>query len=172
MAIPVFGAVDTIIAGGGTGTAKLGGMLNVNTTQYSTPADTDEHDAITYPLPADTLNGNGKMLRITAWGFTGATGDNKTVKVYFGASVVTQFAVQAMNNKIWRMQAEVIRTGVGAQISTGRSVNGTAANVITDIRNLPSEDETGAIVVKVTAQNAVANAADIVVEGMFIELLN
>ena len=82
MAIPTFGAVDTIIAGAGSGTAKLGGVLDANTTTFSSPEDTVENDAISYTLPANTLNTDGKIVRIKAWGQAATNVNVKTVRIY------------------------------------------------------------------------------------------
>ena len=70
-----------IRAGGGTGTAQLGGVLDVNTTEYSTPADTVEHDAMTYTIPANTLNENGKTIRVIVWGSTAANANIKQYRI-------------------------------------------------------------------------------------------
>ena len=65
---------------------------------------------------------------------------------------------------------EVIRGGVGSQHATFvRATNGGVNGVV---GSSPTEDETTALIVKVTAQNAVAVEADIVVDGMTWELLN
>ena len=80
---------DTDIrAGDGTGTAQLGGVLDVNTTQYSTPADTDPHDAITYTIPANTINTDGKIIRMKAFGTTAANANNKNFRLYFGMKII------------------------------------------------------------------------------------
>lgn len=157
-------------AGDGSDTAQLGGILDVNTTQYSTPADTAEHDAITYTLPANTLNTDGKVLRVKAWGKMGATANAKNIRSYFGAATIASLLADVNNNKGFMIESIIVRTGVGTQ----KAIGSTPINLYERV-NLPSslvEDETGTIVIKVTAQNGVATAGDIVFEGMIVELLN
>ena len=147
----------------------VSGVLNVNTTQYSTPADTSAHDAITYDIPANALSYNGRTVRVKAYGSFGATGDSKTVTLYFGSTAIAT-ATSSGNAKDWVLQAEVVRTGAATQKGIGDGVaDATQAAVA---YTGPTEDTTAAITAKIVAQNAVANAADIVVEGMIVELLN
>ena len=84
------------------------------------------------------------------------------------------FTFDGDNNKNWRSESLIIRSGAGAQDIAGKhlvmSTTGFTGGMLNTTTS--AEDETGAIVIKVTAQNAVAAAGDIVVEGMMIELLN
>src|SRR5579862_9858309 len=62
------------------------GLINIQTAAAGTGADTTEDTLYTYTLPANAFSIPGKAVRIRAWGTTGATGNNKTVKLYFGAT--------------------------------------------------------------------------------------
>ena len=158
----------TKTAGGGTGEATIGGVLNSNTTQYSTPADTDQHDAMTYTLPANTLNSDGKTLRIIAFGKTGANANTKTIRIWFdGASSIG--IVTTSSGGGWKLELLVARDGVGSQKRIGSSVLATASG---SQYGDDTADETAGIIIKTTAQNGTASAGDVLVECMLVELLN
>ena len=154
----------------GGSSMPLSGVLDVNTTTFSSPADTVENDAISYTLPANTLNTDGKALRITAWGKFAANGNQKNFRVYFGATEIQKQTVVGASLSPVMADILVVRDGVGSQKSISKTIASTthSANQIDSL----SEDETGDIVIKITAQNGTAAAADIVVEGMIVELLN
>ena len=75
-----------------------------------------------------------------------------------------------MNNADWMLTSIVIRTGTSAQKAIGHFENNGGINHTRYYT--PTEDEAASLIVKITAENAVATAADIVVEGMIVELLN
>lgn len=156
--------------GTGTGVAEASGKANVNTTAAGTPASTAETDLITYSLPANSLSANGQLLRITVWGTTGANGNTKTIRLYFGGTVVRQIGPTAPNNQDWRIEAIVVRTGANTQDAFGFEMVD-ASNVFTT-HSEPSDDTTGAITIKVTGENGTAASNDIVAEGLLVEYLN
>lgn len=143
-------------------------ILDSNVTQYSTPADTTAHDAMTYSLPANTLNADGKILRITAFGGLGATANGKTIKMFFGSTQIA-IKVTSLNNYKWHMTGIVVRTGATTQICNTIS---SFSNTMIDSGFSTTEDETGEIIIKITAKNSIAAAGDIIVDTMFVESLN
>jgi hypothetical protein len=147
-------------------------ILNVSTAQSQTGADTNETDLWSYSLPANTLSANGKVLRVTVMGITGATANNKTVKVYFGATAMTFFGPTNFNNTPFICQAIIVRTGASSQIlyrfmsaqgTTYGNVGGSAT---------PAENTAGAITIKVTGTNGTAAAGDVVFKTAIVEILN
>lgn len=168
MGTPVYGQ-DTIPIGGGE-SAKVGGMLHVDTIAVGTTAVTTEEDLMSYILPANTLLKDGQGVRIRAHFSLGANANNKTLKIYFGATAAIIVGPVASNAKDTILEVEVYRTGVGAQdVFTWYRISGSAG-----INNSPvrTEDETAAIEIKATGENGVATANDIVCEGMTVEFLN
>jgi len=157
-------------AGGGTATYTPSGALTVNTTQAGTPASTAETDLWTYSLPANTLNANNKGVRITVFGTTAANGNAKTVRLYFGGTVIGDRGTSIFGTGgSWRYESEVIRTGASAQLAVGAAVyNGATQGV--DVTT-PAGDTTGAIVIKVSGQNGTAVANDIVFRGAVVEVI-
>jgi len=156
--------------GTGTGVAEASGKANVNTTAVGTDANTTEKDLMTYSLPANSLSVDGKLVKITAWGTTAANGNSKTMKLYFGATVVRQLGTSAFNNQDWIAEAIVVRTGASAQDAIGTEKSNNSNIFLT--HSEPAEDTTTATTIRVTGQNGTAAANDIVAEGMLIEYLN
>lgn len=169
--IPVFGietlSKNTVINGGdGTGTAAIGGILSINTTSATT-AGTAEETLISYSLPANTLSKNGIGVEIVAWGKLAANADEKLVRLKFGASA--ELMTTSANNKAWILKSMIYRTGAGAQDRL-HSVELGGGTVNISIPSTPAEDETGAIVIALTADDT--GAGDTTCEGLLVKLLN
>lgn len=156
--------------GGSGGSAS--GVLTVSTTSAQTAADTNETDLWTYSLPANTLDVNGRTVRVTAYGSYGATANNKTVKLYFGAAVTSDSGTVAANGGNWKFVAEITRTGAATQIASALRVVGGFATGSGNSLTAPAETLSGALTIKVTGTNGTAAAGDIVFKGALVELLN
>lgn len=155
--------------GGALSSFRPGGVIHVNTTAVGTDADTAEKNLMTFSLPANTLNANGKGLRITSKVSTAANANGKTIKLYFGAAAIWTSAGN-VNNELFNVDCIIFRTSAGNQKGTVFSIN-----VNGDIQNIKftkTENETAAITIKITGQNVVAQANDIVAELFLIEFLN
>jgi hypothetical protein len=167
----LMGGRASLPVGGGTATAQVSGVLSVNTTEASTGADTNETDLWTYSLPANTLNANGKSVRIRAWGSCAATANNKTIRLYFGATVLRIVAnAAAINNGTWHVDAVVVRTAATAQTASAwkwEPIGGIGMSTTT-----PAETLASAVAIKVTGQNGTAAANDVVFSGAIVEVLN
>lgn len=163
---------DAVVASGG-GEAVIGGTLDVSATSAQTGANTDETTLYTYELRANTLSRDGQAVRVKAWGTTAANGNNKTFRLYFGATVLRGQLV-ALNNGTWVFDAVVVRTASGAQEAEVELRSSTTTTNVgyTAERTTPAADTTAAIVIKTTGINGTANAGDIVFRGAIVELLN
>lgn len=158
----------SLAAGGGSGSYTPGGKLTSNATQTGTDANLNEKDLWTYSLPAGTLNTDLQGVRITAWGTMGANANNKTFKVYFGATQIVALSTTA-NGSGWFATGVVLRTAAATQ-QAGASLNiglGTTQSSAT----APAETLSGAVTIKVTGQNGSAVANDCVFRGATVELL-
>lgn len=167
---------DTDIdAGTGTADAGIGGVLTVSTTQNQTNAGVTEEDLWTYNLPANTLSANNYLVRITAFGSTAANANNKTVRLYFGGTLVSTSATVAANDGRWTHVADVYRTGASAQRAIGTAAMNAAGDASASTVRLNyatiAADTTAAIVIKVTGQNGTASAGDILFLGARVEFL-
>lgn len=167
-------ADSTVKAGASTETAKLAGIINTDSTQAATGANTTDTLLFNYSLPADALNANGRTVRFTAWGTFGATGNSKTVRIKWnnasgvgGDTAVT--VTTTSNGGGWRLVATIMRTGSNTQDVSGMGVGGAvaAAGFIAG-----TATDNAAITLGVTSQNGSAAANDCVYEGSIVEFLN
>lgn len=168
---PLVGAGDAV---SGNWIAGASGLLYSDATQTGTPANTSETTLSTnFTLPANALTtttGRGRMLRVTAWGTTAANASNKTIRLYFGATVLITDS-SGFNNISWLITGTVLQKAGSNQEGIGMFLQGASPNGrIT--RSAPAESPAGTIVVKLTGQNNVATANDILQTGGMIEILN
>lgn len=76
-----------------------------------------ETNLTTYTVDYGTLTKQGSSLLIFASGKTAANANNKTVKVYFGSTVIFNSGAFAGNNISWALQGEVVRNGAAAELT-------------------------------------------------------
>lgn len=169
-AAATFNGGAVVKAGTGTGTYSPIGALSVSTTQVATGANTTETDGFSSTLPANSLSANGKGVRLRLWGTTGATGNNKTVKLYFGGTAYYTTGAVAANNKDWYLEILIVRTGASTQkiFITGH-FNGTlisASTVTTGNKDLTTD-----LTIKNTMTNGTAAASDITTEGAVLDFV-
>lgn len=148
----------------------VSGLLNAQTGAVATGTGTAEQVLQTYTVPANTLASAGQGLRISCWGTTGATANNKTRKLYFGASVITT-ATEAANAQNWYLELIVMRTGAATQAVMGRGLAGTAGVTPLSYVNQGTDDLTTGLVAKCTGTDGTSAAADITANGMLVELI-
>lgn len=172
LAIPnVVSNLTQFAAGNGTSVYGTEGLINVQTAAAGNGADQTEDTMHTFTLPANSLSGNGKALRIRGWGTTAANADNKTLKVYFGTAAQTVASAVAANNKAWYFELVVVRQSVGNQLLLTRG--NFNAGEITPVVATATQDETTALTIKTTAQDGTANTANAISESCFmVEFLN
>ena len=117
-------------------------------------------------MPADS----GKAIKVRAWGKTAANGNNKTIKLYFGATVLATHGLAATNDKDWYMEGTVIQGATGAQsCECSYFLEGAAA--MTNTVQAAAETETGDVIVKCTGESGTASD-DILMKGMIVEFMN
>ena len=161
----VLGTVNTVIQNINSG---VGGLLNAQTAAVATGTGTAEQVLQTYTMPANQLSSAGQAVRVRCWGTTGATANNKTRKLYFGASVITT-ATEAANAQNWVLELVVMRTAAAAQSVSGTGLAGTAGVTPISYINQGTDDLTAAVVIKCTGTDATSAAADITANGMLVE---
>jgi hypothetical protein len=144
-------------------------LLTSSTTSVCTAADTNETTLWTFNLPANTLNEDGKAIRINATVLYGATANNKTIKVKLGATAGYTFTTAA-NGIPGSLSVLITRTGASAESASGSDLRGTAGfNVGSQL--VLAEDLTTQLAVSLTGQNAVAAASDVCSKSVTVELL-
>lgn len=149
----------------------VGGLLNAQTASVGTTAVTTEEVLQTYTLPANTLAVAGQAVRITCPFSTGATANNKTVRLYFGGSSVSTGAY-AGNAQQGYLQLIVMRTAAATQGVFASGVAGTGSVSPVAVTYTAGTDAlTAGVVIKCTGQNGTAAANDIIARAMITELV-
>lgn len=139
-------------------------------------ADTTEDTLFTATIPANTFDIPGRQLLLEAFGSISATNAVKTVRVYFGTSIVyagiivTPAAVTAGD---WQAQLLVTKTANNVQIAVAAGDFSGAAAVRSIQKFLTgSEADTAGIVVKITGQSSVATANTVLCNQLTISGYN
>ena len=159
----------TLPAGSGTATYKPSGVIHVNTTQTGTTAVTTEETLWTYTLPANTLSANGQSVRITIAAQSAANANAKSLRLYFGGTVIESRIGGADNATAYRIQYTVTRVSATSQLSSGWMM--IAGGVDSGFIETPAETLTGNVIIKLTGQNGTANANDLVLKSAVVEYL-
>ena len=135
-------------------------------------ADLTDDTLFTYTLPASCLDANNQGIVIEAFGSFAANGNNKTVKLWFGASMAFSSGVRTNNNVGWNARLILSRTGASAQIGTGFGMAGSTPFPV-PVPLIGTEVTTGGIVLKVTGASPTTGAAnDVVGHGMTVFFVN
>lgn len=143
------------------------GVLYKDGSSSATGAGTSEQVLKTYSIPAGYLV-VGNVLRLRAWGTCAANANNKTMKLYFGAAVITT-PTAATNNKNWFLDMTVIVTAAATQTVGATGIVDTTS--VTPYFVAATEDTTAAIVAKVSGTDGTDSAGDIACKGFTIEVL-
>jgi hypothetical protein len=163
--MPAFGQQFTIV----DGVADLGTVLNSSTTQSATAADLVETTLWQWTMPARTLATDGKAIRVTGFGQTANTANAKTMRLYLGATLLGALSTStALAN--WHLNLTLIRAGAASQIYTLLAFAGGLANM-SNLVNPTTENLATDLIIKITGQNGVAAASDIVFRGAVVERL-
>jgi hypothetical protein len=167
--------VNAQLTAGASTTGQFGGEGNLSCQASSAgvgnAADTTDDVLFTYTLPANALDQAGRALTITACGKFAANGNNKTVKLWFGATTVISTGVVTDNATGWQLQAEVTKFGAAnsnTQIAQGQQIHGTTHGGV-NVPVTPTETENGPIVIKVTGASGTTGAANDVL-GQFFQV--
>ena len=158
-------------AGTGLATIQPDGTLTALLTSTGTDAAVTEKDLLSYTMPANTLGKNNQGLEIIAWGSFAANANTKTVRLYFGTNVLMSNDITtAPNNQAWFFHAWVGRRGASSQTAIADGKLGVTQQ--TAVKGTLAVDTTAAAVIKVTGQNGIATANDILADGLVIRFLN
>lgn len=161
----VLGTVNTVIQNINSG---VGGLLNAQTAAVATGAGTTEQTLQQYTMPANQLSAAGQSVRIRCWGSTAANANNKTRRLYFGASVIAT-ATEAANAQRWVLEMVVMRTGSATQSVSATGLAGTASVTPLSYVNQGTDDLTAGVLIKCTGTDGTDSAGDITANGMIVE---
>jgi hypothetical protein len=148
--------------------AGVAGLLNSQYVTSGNGADTTEDTLYTYTLPAGYLNVNGKGLRIKCFGNVANNADTKTVKLYFGAEVISGTVSTATTNA-WISELEVWRSGAAAVQVKGSMLQGTA--VAATYFAAGTDTIANAVTIKCTGTGSGSVASEVAGQGFSVEVI-
>ena len=158
-----------LAAGGGTATAYIGGGLFSDSTTYGNTNDTNEDTMTSYSLPANTLSINNQGIHVRVYGMTASNSHNKTIKLYFGATVIASLSNNS-SGKAWYFDAYILRKTATTQTAMGLSQLHSDTTVAVS-NTAPAETLSNAVIIKTTAQTGTAAANDITQTGIIVEYI-
>lgn len=142
------------------------GVLHVNGTSAAGVAGTTEQTLMTYTMPAGALKTNGQNLRIKGWALTGANGNNKTFKLYFGTSLLSSGVITG-SGKVVQLNLDVIRLGDASQ--TVLAHGSQDATTLASTNTAGTDDLTAAVTIKLTGEGG-TSGADCIAKGLIVEM--
>lgn len=157
--------------GKGGATFGFGGDISVQDSAagFGNTNDSTEDTLVTYSLPANSLDNTNRCLWIYAFGSLANNAHSKSVKLYFGAEIVSILA-NVTPNIGWALEFLVMKTGASTQVMSGQAVVGTTHGGCVTLTG--AETDTAAIVIKVTGQTGTAAANDVVCNGFIVSAAN
>jgi hypothetical protein len=142
--------------------------LSINTTPVGN-VGAGEDNLMTYALAAGLLGTDGWGVEIIAGFSLAANGNNKAIKLYFGATAIGTIPSAGYSGLGVAMRAVVIRTGATAQVAITQSGLAATNGAISDF-TAPAETLANAITIKATGE-ATSND-DISQKLMLVRLLH
>jgi hypothetical protein len=162
------GGTGTVTAGTGTETFKVGGVIEANVTQAPSAATNTTQTLMTYSLPANTLDANGRGVRVHAWGAFAANAAPKTLQLNVGGASRNTGAV-TQSGSSWVIEAVVFRSAANNQkMIFKQNVGGV---VLAPKSTSDTSVDTGAIVISLAGLDASAATGNILVDGLVVEYL-
>lgn len=171
---------------GGTGQKGLGpqqvgmvggGTIFTQATQVGNPASASEQTLASTTLNANAFDtavnweiGSARILWMYAAGSVANNADTKTVKMYFGSSIVLSVAPTASAATPWSLELVVIKSGSSTQWAQGQPINGSTHGGVVNFSG--TENDQAAITLKVTGQPSAANANDILLNFWQVAFYN
>lgn len=134
---------------------------------------TGETDLATTSVPAGALSADNKGLEYACAGSFANNANLKTVKVYFGSTVIATPASSATNTGAWAAFGYIIRTSTTSQVTWTRTgqTNGSNESANSNTITTPAETISGAITFKVTGQSNTASN-DVLLKVCTLKILN
>lgn len=154
----------------GNTSIKLGGTLNVNTTQVSNSGSSST-DLISYSLQNNNLANDGDRIEIIAWGSFAANSNSKTLSLIFGTQTISSFTGN-FNGGYWQYRANIIRISSNEQaISIELASNNTTiqSNVNYPLSLVSgTQDNSSSLIIKCVGQGSASD--DLIQNALIINL--
>ena len=177
--------MSTFFGGGSGAVLREGNLFRlVGNSLAGNKADTADDVLASYTVPASSFDAAGRGLCITAQGSTGATTNNKRVKLWCNATISAGVATGGSviadtgpwvngtipnNNVGWQLMANVFKYGAAGsntQYAQGAAILGGIHGGI-GLPVFPTAVESGAIVIALTGSSYTTGAANDVIATWF-----
>lgn len=129
-----------------------------------------EDPLMSFSLPAGTFNRVGCALRITVFGTTAANANVKTLKLYFGSTVILTVGPTAANDQHWIQEYVVVSSVIANRQYWTLLISTWNGALLVPFRGEASQTTSGAILIKCTGEGVATG--DIIQRGMLVELLH
>jgi len=141
------------------------GVEYVYTSQTAT-TDSSEDNLMSTTILGGKLANNGDAIEFKVAGTTAANANNKTVKVYFGATAIFNSGAVPANDQDWVLEGTIVRYGASAAIAITSGHYG-GSPVTPHYEDISSVTLTSDITFKVTGQGT--SAGDITQQLMYVK---
>ncbi len=159
---------DQAFSTGGSETHKAMGVIDSQHIAIGNTAVLNVFvDLMSYILPADTLDADGKAIRVTMFG-SGNNSDTVSLLFSFGSTNITLESGVAILT--WMAQVMIIRQGASLQTIGIMMLDDQLTEAFQEDT---TEDETSSLVIRCQGKNTNDTSADAIVQnGMIVEILN
>lgn len=168
----VYGAVGQFLdlqAGIGAAAASLFGVTGVASLNVTAVANTATNTLVTlmsYSLPANALDKNGRSLFIKAWGRFAGNAAPKSVQLKFGGASFAS-GTSTQSGGVWQLEGRVIRSAASVQsilFAGSLGTTGIAPSVTSD-----TSVDTAAITISAAAKDDSATQSDVIQDGLLVQ---
>jgi hypothetical protein len=144
------------------------GRLNSQYSDTATTAITTAETLYTYTVPGGTIAANGEGISVKAYGTFAANANTKSITAKFGTNTYASNAVTtAPNGTDFKMEFQVLRTGVAGAVGFGEAVVETVNQGVTVSKGgITWASDTD---VTIVGTNGTAAANDIVLSMVIVE---
>lgn len=125
-----------------------------------------EDGLMSYSMPVNTMSVDNCSIEITAFGITTNNVNVKTIKLYFGSTVIASGSLTAAVAGNWLLKANVIRVTSTTQKATAERLQSNTSDAVC-FYTTPGETLANVITIKCTGEATDNN--DIIQEGIIIK---
>lgn len=159
----------TLLAGTGGATFGSSGNIVKTAGPIQSSGTTSTQTLATYSMPANTLNGIGQALDITAWGAVAANAAPKSITLNVGGATYTT-GTDTGSGFSWILEASTILTATGTAGTEDTIFTGQASGALLAPKNsTDTSAPTSAITINVQMADASAATGNVTLYGFTIE---
>ena len=129
---------------------KLGGLLSIDTTS-ATNSGTGQTNLIQYSLAKNSLQNNGDIIEVEAWGVYATNANNKNITLEFGSQTILTTGAIAANGGAWRIKAKIIRTAAATEEIIAEIISGNSSVADSVTRTAGTQNLSNNTTIKCTA---------------------